>query len=193
MDEAKRLELTLLSLERNLRHNGGTPSTFLETLADVLERRDWEKMDISFQQMIETPPPHGIGSSVEELRKVIQLKHRYEDIDEAIAERMAWLRVAFQREFNGSEENRLQQTAGNLTGESRIKSTNPNNIRINKGRYGTDKNYILKRLYRDHKDLYEKVLNNEMSATKAADLVISFKNGDGSHQTSFSCICRSFG
>ena len=56
-----------------------------------------------------------------------------------------------------------------MTGESRIKSTNPNNIRINKGRYGTDKNYILKRLYRDHKDLYEKVLNNEMSATKAAE------------------------
>ena len=112
MDEAKRLELTLLSLERNLRHNGGTPSTFLETLADVLERRDWEKMDISFQQMIETPPPHGIGSSVEELRKVIQLKHRYEDIDKVIAERMAWLRREFQREFNGSAENRLEHGGG---------------------------------------------------------------------------------
>ena len=163
MDEAKRLELTLLSLERNLRHNGGTPSTFLETLADVLERRDWEKMDISFQQMIETPPPHGIGSSVEELRKVIQLKHRYEDIDKVIAERMAWLRREFQREFNGSAENRLEHG-----GERKGVNFQGNNITL-KTKRGTSKDYILKRLYRDHRELYEMVLNKEMRPTKAAE------------------------
>ena len=76
---------------------------------------------------------------------------------------MAWLRREFQREFNGSAENRLEHG-----GERKGVNFQGNNITL-KTKRGTSKDYILKRLYRDHRELYEMVLNKEMRPTKAAE------------------------
>ncbi len=152
-------ELMLMALQRSLRHDGGTPSMFLDTLASAIEDSLWHELGITFEQMIVTDLPNGLGSSVDEVKQVAKLKHRYEDVDKATARRMAKLREDVARLLTPE----LGEVGDNKRNGSLAQRGKPI------GASG-DTNYIQSRLKRDHPDLAERVFTSELSPHKAGQI-----------------------
>src|SRR5262249_215803 len=76
-----------------LQKTGGNPSQLLDLLHAILENRVWEKLHLSFIEFISLPyQDGGAGWSIENVRAVLRMKHRYEDVDPAVAAQMAHLR-----------------------------------------------------------------------------------------------------
>lgn len=77
------------TLREALERNGGTPSGFLEVLATVVTEGTWRRVPSgvnkdepfgTFADFIEAKPPFGLGSSVEDVRILLQLKHPHEGV-----------------------------------------------------------------------------------------------------------------
>ena len=95
----------------------------------------------SFQQFVESHPPEGLGCSLDRLKRLC------DDDDEA------GLMI-------------LRATTGKV---GRPSKDNENTYNIsNKDAHGTAKDYTLDRLDRERPDLYERVVDGEMSANAAA-------------------------
>ncbi|MGW8698306.1 hypothetical protein ACWGOK_15500 [Streptomyces eurythermus] len=76
-------------LRESLERNGGTPIGFLELLAAVVTEGTWKKVPsgvnseepfTSFADFIEAKPPFGLGSSVENVRAVLRMRHPHEGV-----------------------------------------------------------------------------------------------------------------
>ena len=153
-------ELMLVALQRSLRHDGGTPSMFLDTLASAIENSLWHELGVTFEQMIVADLPNGLGSSVDEVKQVARLKHRYEDVDKATARRMVKLR---------EDVRRLLTPELGEVGDNQYKNGSVGHRPISVGE-NKDTAYIQARLKRDHPDLAEKVFTSELSPHKAGQI-----------------------
>ncbi len=144
------------------RQDGGNPSEFLEMLASVVEQRVWEKLGISFVDLIEKGYPTGIGSSRAEIETMIRLHHKHEAGSPKLRKRMDAMRETVGRLLR--EEVPELAEHRRPTKEEQARKRDNTNL---KGR-GTSAAYILARLKRDRPDLAEKVVSGEMSANAAA-------------------------
>ncbi len=165
-------ELMLMALQRSLRHDGGTPSMFLDTLASAIEDSLWHELGITFEQMIVTDLPNGLGSSVEEVKQVAKLKHRYEDVDKATARRMVKLREDIARLLtpNMNKIGAPEGSYNNPNGRAGKQTTNSVGHRISSVGANNDTSYILARLKRDYPNLAEQVFTSELSPHKAGQI-----------------------
>jgi hypothetical protein len=73
------------SLYVELRRTGGDPSILFDILYGIIERRDWENLRDkdgrplrSLKELIERPLPDGCGQSLERVKALLQVEHRYE-------------------------------------------------------------------------------------------------------------------
>ncbi len=146
------------------RQDGGNPSEFLEMLASVVEQRVWEKLGISFVDLIEKGYPTGIGSSRAEIETMIRLHHKHEAGNPKLRKRMDAMRETVGRLLREDEPKlgehrrpRKDERTGKDGGATRSSETR-----------GTGYTYTLRRLKRDRPDLAEKVVSGEMSANAAA-------------------------
>lgn len=153
------------NLKSSSSRDGGSPSQFLETLEQIVNTRAWERLmdddgnQLTFTRLVCCPPPVGSGVSKDTLKTLIQLKHRHEDHNAKLHERMRTIRQEVVRLIDEDEE------LGNPGGD---RTKQVDNINLNLG--GTSENYTRRRLRRDRPDLYERVLTKELSANKAAQL-----------------------
>jgi hypothetical protein len=140
-------------------------SMVLDNLLAVIEWRDWEKaknclgVPMSFLEYMTTPwADGGIDWSVENLKVIMQLRHRNEN-HVPVALKMAELRE-FVREQIARVEIALPKPGGDRTKEQ---------VRIaNLPARQDDSRYALQRLKRDRPDIAEKVIKGEMSPHAAA-------------------------
>ena len=143
--------------------DGGNPSHLLELLADAVEKRIWEKDNLTFRQFVETPYPNGIGMSTKDIQSIMSLQHRYERPDslvQEIADKMRNLRRAVTDLIAGE----LETSGGDHCSEE-FRKQNDNIILLSE--QGTSSTYGLRRLKRDRPDLASQVLDNELSVNKA--------------------------
>lgn len=151
----------LLYAEMN--RQGSDPSFLFELLEQIIERREWETLTDengeplgSFQRLVEEPMPVGIGQSLDKLRALLRIEHRYENQNPKWRERMIRLKRAIEAEVP-----ELQEHGTNRYTDSRGSNTTSKSN-------GRGKEYIIGRLKRDRPDLAERVLTGEMSASVAA-------------------------
>ncbi|MFJ4791797.1 hypothetical protein [Kitasatospora purpeofusca] len=90
------------TLRESLERNGGTPVGFLELLATIVREGTWRKIPsgvsqeepfASFVDFIEAKPPFGLGSSVDQVRILLKLRHPNEGVPR-IREEMDAMRAA---------------------------------------------------------------------------------------------------
>ena len=83
-----------------LHRDGASPAGALELLAAIIEDRTWERVadargrsfDGRFREFVQTRVPFGLGFDVDQLPKVIGLRHPHESTPR-VAERMAHMRA----------------------------------------------------------------------------------------------------
>ncbi len=144
-------------LVAQVRASGGDPSLLLELIASLIESRDWERNGLSFNAFITTHYEQGgCGWSLDNLRGVLRLHHRFEDNNHEIAARMTKMRQEVER----------------LLAIPAKKPGRPSKPLENKGSDTTflkrGRDYNLQRLQRDRPDLAERVLMGQISANEAA-------------------------
>jgi hypothetical protein len=151
----------------NKRRSGGDPSLLLDLLSElVFERETWKKRGEdgwSFLRFVQTPfDDGGLGWDRSEVENIVQFDHKYEkegpQHDPSKAEEMTRLR--------STVKDLLNPEAGPEKGNEYSDDSAVDNINSNDG--GTSESYALRRLKRDHPELAEKVVADEMSANAAA-------------------------
>lgn len=148
-------------LVAQLRSQGGDPSLLLELLATIVEGKLWENADLSFGVFIATSYDRGgLGWSVENLRNILRLKHKFEDTNNTIADRMDKMRQEVERLLIVP----ARRHGGKRRGDYKPNQANNDNLKsAPASRAG-----ILARLQRDRPDLAAKVIAGELSANQAA-------------------------
>src|SRR5687768_6806994 len=72
-------EMLRLQLHTRLHQPGCDPSPLFELLEHAIEHKVWEALGLgSLRELIERPLPDGIGASVDVIRKLVEVPHRYE-------------------------------------------------------------------------------------------------------------------
>ncbi len=157
IEEDLRQQLYVL-LERS---TGGDPSQLLTLLEQIVENRSWERLGQTFIAFLTTPYEHGgVGWSLENLKAVLSMHHRFEHLDPDIAARMATLRRTI------SELMTLPAQSHGGKRSRDLKDRQPDNVRLQN--YGNSRDSTVARLKRDRPDLAQRVLDGEMSANQAA-------------------------
>lgn len=153
VSHAERLRMRLISASQE---DGVSPTQFFELLEATVKEKAWEELGISFVELVKEPPPIGMGLAEHEFRTLLTLKHRYEDKDQSVRDRMKSVRRYVDDELDPAL---FEHGANQHVGDYNIKSS---------PRSGTSETYTLRRLKRDRPDLAEKVMNKELSANAAA-------------------------
>ncbi len=165
-------------LRIQLERDGGNPSQLLELIMIATKHRVWESFDMSFEQFIETPfNDGGLGWSVQNLKTVLALKHRFEhektghkDLVSDLAnmrKQVMDLLEPLGAPGNPSGRNQYSEPLRNF--DNYQNSSEGNDKRKQSvGGGGTSEEYTKARLRRDNPDLYERVESGEMSANAAA-------------------------
>jgi hypothetical protein len=145
-------------LVAQLRSAGGDPSLLLELLAAVAEARPWEAASTTFHSYITLPYDRGgLGWTVDNLRAMLRMKHKFEDTNVAIADRMSRMR---------RDVEQLLIVPARKRGRPR-KAEKGANVTFSNGNRNARAS-TLARLERDRPDLVAKVTAGELSAHQAA-------------------------
>jgi hypothetical protein len=177
-----------LGIYVDLRQAGADPSGFLEGFAFAVNNRIWEKLKdkdglpLTFRQFIEAPYPVGVGSTLEQIKKIVALQSRREllpDVAESLATMREKVQLLTEREApetnpNGGDR-RSQEFQFDISNRSRS------------GQGGTSRDYTLARLKRDRPDLAELVIGGALSANAAA-IEAGFRRRD----TPVDTLCRAW-
>jgi len=150
-------------LMRQLRAPGGDPSQLLDLIELAVKNRLWEEGGFSFAEFIALPYVQGgLGWSVDNLRGIMRLEHRYEATNGEIKTRMDKLR----REVDCL----LVVTAQKVGRPEKVVRKNGRVPTISNTSQGKDRSrdYQLARLQRDRPDLAKEVLSGKISAHKAS-------------------------
>jgi len=73
-------------------------SQYLEALAGVMERRDWEKLDTGVVNFLTKPCPDGVKITKQQIRAMLMIGHKHEHplkYDPKVTARVARLRELF--------------------------------------------------------------------------------------------------
>lgn len=149
-------------LHVHLQQDGGNPSQLLEMLDLAVSKKVWDEFDMSFRQFIESSyESGGLGWSIENLKSVLRLKHRYEyegSGHAGLIERIVKMRQQVVDLLNepigvngGDRKSVLYYQTDSLSGNG-----------------GTSIDYTVRRLKKDNPELAEKVIKGELSANAAA-------------------------
>lgn len=150
-----RAEKLRLSLETQLKTDGGTPSHFLDLLAEAVELEIWNELDdvAGFSELIELPPPRGLGSDREQIKTILKLKHRSEATRNDIKRRMEGMR----RKVNEL----LTPERYHHGGDRKSDKISSNGPLLDISNLSSDG--IKARLKRDNPSLARQVFNNELT------------------------------
>ena len=152
-----------LVIYADLRQAGADPSGFLEGFAFAVNNRVWEKLKdkadqpLTFRQVIEAPYPVGVGSTLEQIKKIVAMRSRNEAHPET-AEKLASMRRAVDDLVNEP----LAQNGEIGRGRNSYRNPTPTDT-DERGR-----DYDLRRLKRDRGDLAGQVVAGALSANEAA-------------------------
>jgi hypothetical protein len=151
-----------------LHHDGGTPASLFELLAAIVEDRTWERLRDaegkpfqSFTAFVEATEPEGLGTTADELKKIIELEHPHES-GEDWGKRAPWLRAEVKRLLN--EDVAQVGPHGFGPGRGHTESVRDTN---SLERSDTSVRTVA-RLKRDDPELAERVVKGEVSANAAA-------------------------
>lgn len=165
---ASRAEGIRLNLYADVRQAGADPSGFLDELAYAVEQELWTELldadehPLTFQGFICSPFPIGIGSSLEVVRKLSQLPHRYEGDSAEKAHEMDAMRAKVRELVEGKQPNVNTNGANQHDGGFDMSNPRPS------GKGGNSRKYRIGVLKRDgHRELADMVIKGEMSAASA--------------------------
>jgi len=171
-----------LSIYAAIRTSGADVTGFLDILAHAVNNEIWKNLqdkagnELTFRQFIEAPYPVGVGSSVEEIKKIALLKSRHERNPETAA-KLASMRRAVDDLAN--EALPAHGEIGRGRGKDRIPTSTGNLAfdlpRAGRKQEGRGRDYELRRLKRDRPDLAAKVIGGELSANDAT-IAAGFKH-----------------
>lgn len=159
-------EMRAYRAAKALHRDGGTPASAFGLLAAIVEDRTWERLRdnadrpfTSFTAFVEAVEPGGLGTTVEELRKLLRLRHPHEDGDTWGA-RAPWLRAQVARLLG--EDIEPAAAHGEIGGgHGRLSATHS-------GQAARDANAVVARLKRDDPTLAAEVVEGRISANAAA-------------------------
>lgn len=149
-------ELIREVLRFQLDQTGADPSGFLDALATAIELKAWEELGLpDLGSFIAAPyDDGGIGSSVENVRKLLSLSHRDEHHDAKTRRRMEKLRQAARDQLNPElADHGVNQYTGGRCNTTSTRGTS---------------DYTIRRLKRDYPDLAEQVISGKLTANRAA-------------------------
>lgn len=156
VSQTEMLRMRLISASQE---DGVSPTRFFELLEALLKKNVQEELGISLSDLVKKPPPIGMGLNEDDFKKLLTLKHRYEDRDSGIRERMQKVREAFWKELTPSLRphggDRKSEEANQLVPEHLDRGT-------------TNAEYIRARLKDNHPDLFAQVINEEITAAEGA-------------------------
>lgn len=158
-----------LSIYADIRKSGADVTGFLETFAHVVNNEIWKKLrdkdgnPLTFRQFIELPYPVGVGSSVEQVKKIVLLKSRHETHPETAAN-LAAMRAKV-RALTEEESREVIKNGGDRRGDG---SSLTCQTEQPSGQGGNSRAYSIARLKRDRPDLADMVIAGELSANAAA-------------------------
>ena len=145
-------DMLLLSLQRTVKYDGGTPSRFLDSLAEAIRVEFWKKReDKSFKNFI----IDNVGVTWEDLKHIYKLKHKKEQLDDKKDE-MAAMRVVVEQLID-LEDSEPGGKGGNNnpSGHNQYtdKVVNDDNVNIDQSQspYGNSKQSGLRRLNKELK------------------------------------------
>ncbi len=145
------------TLRVELDQEGADPSRMLTSLAEAMERKAWEKLGLgSFLEFVVLPPPQGIGSTPEDVKTLVRLRHHHEKHDPNLHARLEEMRQQVRSALNPE----LPGHGGDRQDDNVSLPAQP--------QYGNDADYTLRRLKRDAPELAQRVLSGEMSTNAAA-------------------------
>jgi hypothetical protein len=158
-DEQRRVSRAAEALHRD----GASPAGALELLAAIVADRTWERLsDVAgkpfagrFRDFVAARPPFGLGFGLDQLPKVLELRHPREAAPD-VADQMATMRTAVRGLL--MEEIKPAAPMGRPDKESTTHNTSAKR----------DAAAAVARLKRDDPDLAEKVMGGEVSAYAAA-------------------------
>lgn len=160
-----------LSLTTELSRDGGNPSHLLELLYDAVSKEIWEERGLTFQQFIVQPFPDGIESSEEQIKVIIQLKHKFE-FDDSKAKEMEWLRRKIKE--------LLTMELGNHGGDRYSDNFQGSDHYLeNKNlKQERDKSYIERRLKTQCPRIWQAYLNGQYKSARQAGIAAGFIKKD---------------
>ena len=150
------------TLSVEVRQTGADPSLFLDALHAAISGEVWKSLGAgSFREFVTGPFPMGMGSSVENVRLLVQMTHRHEAHDAETRDRMNGLRADALR--------LLAEPSGPGQGARTDLHNIPSNRReVEEQQYGTTAGYALRLLANQFPELYGEVQAGRMSPHKAA-------------------------
>jgi hypothetical protein len=174
-------------LRVQLERDGGNPSQLLELIMIATKQRVWEAFGMSFTQFIETPfNDGGLGWSIDNLKTVLTLRHRFEHErtghKELVADLAEMRRQVTElllplKDRTGPQQGVTNNPQG-IGGKSHKTFDNFDNYQNYQrepkprqqsvGGGGTSELYTVRRLARDAPALHQKVMDGELSANAAA-------------------------
>jgi hypothetical protein len=136
-------------LHTHLEQDGGNPSQLLEMLVLVVERQLWKTFDLPFRAFIENSyEDGGLGWSIENLKTVLDCKHRYEHDLSGHPEIGAKLRSMRQ------QVTLMVADLGTKGGDRRSDEFQSDNYHFENER-GTSADYLSVRLARDFPEIFD--------------------------------------
>ena len=151
-------DLLRMQLYSRLHQPGCDPTPLFELLEHVVSERVWERLGLnSLRELIEAPMPTGIGSTVEIIRKLLQLPHKAEwNADER--QRMDDLRRQV--------EDLVTPEAATHGGDRKSDEYQVDDV--NSIGAGNSATYLTARLKRDRPDIAERLVAGEFKSVRAA-------------------------
>lgn len=146
-----------------LHRDGGSPASAFGLLAAIVEDRTWERLTDnhgrpfpSFTAFVEGAQPGGLGTTTQELRKLLELRHPHENV-------RPWVEKAPQLRANVNRLLAADMPAAGPVGR-------PQNVRVthNSGTGPDTADRTVARLKRDDPGLAERVVSGEISPNAAA-------------------------
>ncbi len=162
LSEAELIRMRLHALWDH--HDGGNLSHFLEGLAEAVEKKAWEKLNLSFQEFVSSPAPDGLDIPMEQFKAAYHIRHRKEKNVPTAVERYSKMREEVRDLLN--PELAKKEIGQGKPGPGRGNKTGDNITRFSDR--GTSESYTIRRLKRDRPELAEKVISGEISANAAA-------------------------
>lgn len=151
-------------LHTHLQQDGGNPSQLLEMLDLAVSKEVWKDSGMSFRQFIETAyGDGGLGWSIENLKSVLKLKHRYEYAGgrDDLVERLALMRQTVVDLLN-------EPINPNGTNQHSERVLRCNTLDPTEEARGNSADYTIRRLKRDNPELAKRVVAGELSPNAAA-------------------------